>query len=59
MNLCSQHSGHDERIKAAEKAVSDLWKAVNTIRGWVIAGMSSIILATLTFILDVISKRVG
>ena len=58
MNLCSQHSGHDERIKAAEKAVGDLWKAVSSIRGWVIAGMSSTILATMAFILDTLSKRI-
>jgi hypothetical protein len=52
MNNCAQHSGVCERMNAAEKNIDELWKGVNAIKNWVIAGMGSLVLAVFTFVIS-------
>lgn len=40
---CLEHSGTVARVDAHDKAIGDLWKAVGSIRAWVMAGMGSMV----------------
>lgn len=52
VKTCSEHSGHEARITANEKAIETLFKQINNIKYWVIAGMGSMLLSGLVFVLE-------
>jgi len=58
MNHCADHSGFCARLDAHEKAIDQLWKAVNGIKAWIIAGMGSMIVYFLTVAGDKIFHEV-
>lgn len=43
MNMCPEHSGMEARMERTEKDVQAIWSRVNSMIGWVIAGMGSMI----------------
>jgi hypothetical protein len=60
-NCCQEHSGHGARIECIEKAIEDTWKAIektnnkiDTLKNWVIAGMSSLIAQLLITVITII-----
>lgn len=44
MNRCYDHSQHVDRITKLETGQQTIWKAIDQMRAWVIAGMAAIIL---------------
>jgi len=42
--VCLEHSGTCANITNINNEIKNIWQVINGIRGWVIAGMGSIIL---------------
>jgi len=56
-DICMAHSGHKERLHNIEKDQSEAWKAIDrahdridSMKNWVIAGMTSLVLQLIIFI---------
>jgi hypothetical protein len=65
--VCNEHSGVCANWQNNEKAImqlksdtekdrSEIWKAIDGMRAWVVAGMGSLVLAMGTFIITNISS---
>lgn len=57
MNYCQQHSGVCADMENVKKSIDSLWKGLNAMKGWVITGMGSTILAMALFILELVTKK--
>lgn len=55
---CNEHSGLDERVKRDEEDIQRLWKAIDVIRGWVVAGMGSMVVYFLVIAGDKVFEAV-
>ena len=53
---CINHSGVDRRLDSYDTSIKELWMAINQIRNWVIAGMSTVILSGGAFLINMIIK---
>jgi hypothetical protein len=40
---CLQHSGIEGRMKRAEADVQAIWRSIDSMKAWVIAGMGSMV----------------
>lgn len=43
MEYCDEHREHESRIKRNEGDIQDLWRHINTMKAWVIAGMMGLL----------------
>ena len=46
--ICLEHSGTCANIQNINNEIKDIWQVINGIRGWIVAGMASIILFCLS-----------
>jgi hypothetical protein len=52
--MCVFHREHDYRLKTNEKSVEDIWKAINTMRNWVVVGSGSMILSLVLVVINLL-----
>lgn len=51
MEKCQDHTGHSARIVNTETNIEKLWKEVNSMKKWVIAGMGGLIVELIIVII--------
>ena len=70
MNPCLGHSGICANIENLDNEIkqekadrvtdrTEIWKAIDSMRGWVVAGMGTVVLAMGTFIINNISSWIN
>lgn len=52
--MCVYHLAHDEKLMRNDKDHDDLWKAINVMRAWVVAGSASTIFCLVGIIVQVV-----
>ena len=52
MEHCEHHSEFKNRIERNENDIQDLWKHLNTMKTWVILGMSSLVVQLAFLLFD-------
>jgi hypothetical protein len=54
--MCVFHLAHEKQIEKLEKACDEIWRAINTMRAWVIAGCGAMIMCLIGVIFQVLTK---
>ena len=49
---CDVHAEHTSRIRRSETDIQELWKAIDRMRAFVIAGMSAVVVQVIVFVLN-------
>ena len=49
---CDVHAEHTSRIGRSESDIQELWKAIDRMRAFVIAGMSAVVVQVIVFVLN-------
>ena len=55
--FCVFHKEHQFRLEAIEKGIAEVWKAINTMRNWVIGACGSVILALGMMIIEMLKPK--
>ena len=59
MNCCMEHSGVEAKLETLEKNDVAQWKSIDKMKGWVIAGCSSMIICLIAVIFQLIIAMNG
>lgn len=52
--VCGEHSGVCERIKTLELNVEKIWKRIDAMASWVMAGMGALLVQAIIFIVSML-----
>ena len=53
---CGEHSGVCERMRNAEQNIEKIWKAIDAMRAWVMAGMGALLIQAVVFIISLVKN---